>query len=122
MRTSDSARSIPSNVFESKSASLPLTRSNSTNGLGKFFVGEEPHLRGNWIGFVFVSQVAGVSQAGEHVLSSQSGIACHEIVLRLARGEKLEYEFDCQTRTSDHGFASQNLGVDSYTVRERPNL
>lgn len=43
--------------------------------LRKVLVSEEAHLRWNRIGLVFVGQVAGVRQAGEDVLSRQSGVA-----------------------------------------------
>jgi hypothetical protein len=77
----------------------------------KVLASEQAHLRWNRIGLVFVGHVTGVGQAGEKVVSRQSGIVCQEIVLRLAGRKEFEYEFDGQMSPSDHRLAGQDLGI-----------
>ena len=81
------------------------------NPLGKILVGEEEHLRWNRISFIFVSQVAGIGQAGQNILSRQPGITRQKFAFGLARREDLKDELDREARPSDHGFAGRDLRI-----------
>jgi Sigma-70, region 4/Sigma-70 region 3 len=91
------------------------------NRPGEVLVGEYAHLRRDRISFVFVSEVACVGQAGENVISCQTGVICLEVVLGLARSEKFEDELDGQARSPDYGFACEDLGIEDNALGKRHN-
>ncbi len=85
----------------------------------KVLVSEDAHLRWNRIGFVFVRQVAGVGETGENVVSSEPGVVRQNLALGLAGREEFEDEFYGKTGSTDHRFASQDLGINDDTLRKR---
>ena len=64
-------------------------------------------------------QVAGIGKTGKDVLPAKARIVGEEFLLRLACGELFEDELDGKTRSADHGFSSQDLGVHGNALERR---
>ena len=73
----------------------------------------------NWIGLVFVSQVAGVRKAGEYVLVRQPRVVRQEALFGLPWGKQVEDERNGQTTAANHRFAGQDLWIDDDALRQR---
>ncbi len=94
---------------------------------GKIFIGKESHLSsglveqsgGNWIGRVFVSQVAGVGKAGENVVVRQPRIVRQDILFGLPCGKQFENELNGKATAADHRLAGQDFWIDDDTLRQR---
>lgn len=89
--------------------------------LWEIFIGKDSHLSRrksgrNWIGLVFVSQVAGVRKAGENVVARQPRIVGQQILFGLSGGKQFENELDRKASAADHGFAGQDLRIDDDTL------
>lgn len=80
--------------------------------LREVLICEEAHLGRDRERLVFVGQVARVRQARENVFARQTGVVGQDLAFRLASCQKLQDEFDGDTRSPDDWLASQDRGVD----------
>ena len=51
------------------------------SGLWEVLVREQKHLRRDWVGLVFVGQVAGVRKTREDIVSCEAGIVVQDVIL-----------------------------------------
>lgn len=74
-------------------------------------VDKQTHLCGDWIGAVFVSQIAGIGQAGQNVLSGETWIVLQKIAFGFTGCQQFEDELHGETSPADHGLAREDLRI-----------